>query len=140
MKAYTDRETADFLAACKTIAIVGLSDEPSKDSHRVASYLQSQGYDIIPVNPNERSVLGRASVDSLLTVQGSVDLVVVFRKPEAVPEIVKQAQAIHAKGIWLQLGITSDGAEQAARAAGLFVVSNRCVMTEHRRLLESAQL
>ena len=128
---YVDEDTADFLQSVKTIAVVGLSDDPSKDSYRVASYLQAQGYEVIPVNPFVDTVLGRPAKASLLDIEGPVDLVDVFRKPEEIPAIVADAIAAGARGIWLQ----APGAEELAREKGLFVTSNRCLMVEHRRLL-----
>jgi predicted CoA-binding protein len=136
----TDSQIGEFLKKTKTIAVAGLSDDPSRDSYRVASYLQSQGYEIIPVNPNVREVLGRRAVASLRDVTKPVDLVDVFRRSGAVPEIVDDAIAIGAKGVWLQSGITHPGAETRASEAGLFAVSDRCLMVEHRRLLAHMQL
>jgi len=135
-----DKDLADFLASTKTLAIVGLSDDPSRDSHEVGSYLQSQGYRVIPVNPNVKTVLGRPAVSALSDITEHVDLVVVFRKPEHAAAIVDDAVEIGARGVWLQLGISAPEAEARARAKGLVVVSNRCLMVEHRRLLASAQI
>ncbi len=132
---YMDGDAADFLRGVKTIAVVGLSDDPSKDSHRVASYLQAQGYEVIPVNPFVDTVLGRPAKASLRDIEGPVDLVDVFRKPEEIPAIVADAIAVGARGIWLQAGLQAPGAEESAREQGLFVASNRCLMAEHRRLL-----
>lgn len=140
MNSYSDREIADFLASVRTIAVVGLSDRPERDSYQVAAYLQSQSYELIPVNPNAHMILGRPARKSLQEVTGGVDLVDVFRKPEAVPGIVEEAISIGAKGIWLQLGVTHPVAEAKAREAGLFVISDRCLMVEHRRLLAHSQL
>lgn len=125
----------EFLSRARTIAVVGLSDNPARDSYEVGSYLQAQGYEIIPVNPNAKMILGRVPHQSLCDVEGPVDLVDVFRRSEEVPTIVDDAIAIGAKGIWLQLGIENAAAEQKARAAGLFVISNRCMKVEHMRLL-----
>lgn len=135
-----DSLISDRLREVRTIAIVGLSADPARDSHRVASYLQSQGYEIIPVNPHVRMALGRPAVASLRDVTGPIDLVDVFRRSEAVPEIVDDAIAVGAKGVWLQSGITHPEAEARARAAGLFTVADRCLMVEHRRLLAHVQV
>lgn len=135
-----DSLISERLQEARTIAVVGLSDDPARDSHCTASYLQSQGYDIIPVNPNIRMALGRPAVASLHEVTGPVDLVDVFRKSVAVPEIVDDAIAIGAKGVWLESGVTHPESEARARAAGLFTISDRCLMTEHQRLLAHAQL
>ncbi len=140
MSMLSDKEIADFLASIKTIAVVGLSEDPAKDSHVVGSYLQSQGYELVPVNPKARTVLGRKAYAKLADVEGKIDLVEVFRKSEEVAGIVDDAIAIGAKGIWLQLGIHDEVAEQKARKAGLFVISNCCLMVEHRRLLAHAEL
>ncbi len=130
-----DEQTARFLRQIKTIAVVGLSNNPGRISYEVAAYLQSQGYEIVPVNPNARMVLGRSAQPSLRDVQGKIDLVDVFRKSDAVAEIIDDAIAVGAGGIWLQLGIGDEEAEKRARDAGMFVISNRCLMMEHRRLL-----
>ena len=129
-----DEQAARFLRQITTIAVVGLSDNPGRNSYEVAAYLQSQGYEIVPVNPNARMVLGRTARPSLRDVEGKIDLVDVFRKSEAVAEIIDDAIAVGAGGVWLQLGISDEEAEKRARDAGLFVVSNRCLMMEHRRL------
>lgn len=140
MNGYTDRDVADFLSQSKYVAVVGLSQAPAKDSYQVASYLQSQGYELIPVNPNARTILGRETLKSLRDVTKPVDIVVVFRKPEDVPPVIDDAIAVKAKGVWLQVGITSPAAEAKALEAGLFVMSDRCIMTQHRRLLAHAKL
>lgn len=136
----TNEQTAEFLSQIKTIAVVGLSDDPGRNSYEVAAYLQSQGYEIVPVNPNVRMVLGSPAKASLRDVQGSALLVDVFRKSEAVSDIIDDAIAIGAKGVWLQLGVGDKEAEKRAEDAGLFVVSNRCLMVEHRRLLAHREL
>lgn len=130
-----DTDAADFLQTVKTVAVVGLSGDPSKDSHRVASYLQAQGYEVIPVNPFVGTVLGRPAKASLRDIEGPIDLVDVFRKVEEIPAVVADAIAVGARGIWLQAGLRAPAAEQAARENGLFVASNQCLMAEHRRLL-----
>lgn len=135
MDGFVDDEIAQFLRGIKRIAVVGLSQDPARDSHRVASYLQSQGYEIVPVNPRVTSVLGQKSYPDLQAVPGIIDLVDVFRKSEEVSAIVDQAIAIGVKGIWLQLGIEDAQAQDRARAAGIRVISNYCLMVEHRRLL-----
>lgn len=116
----------------KTIAVVGLSSDPARASHGVARYFQSQGYRIIPVNPNETEVLGEKSYPDLLSVPETIDLVNVFRRPEHVPAIVDQAIAVGARAIWLQQGITHPEAEAKAREAGLLVVADACMMVMHR--------
>lgn len=131
----TDDDMRTLLTAARTIAVVGLSDRPERDSHRVAAYLQAHGYTIFPVNPNVTEVLGRRAYASLLDVPAPVDIVNIFRRPEAVPAIVDEAIAIGARAVWMQLGIAHSAAAERARAAGMTVVSDRCIMVEHRRLL-----
>lgn len=133
----------EILTKYKTVAVVGLSRDPSKDSNRVATYLQSQGYRIIPVNPTTDEVLGEKSYKSLLDtpeeIQKRIEIVDIFRPSADVPSIVEQAVELkerHDKPyvIWMQLGIINEQAAGTARAAGLTVVMNRCMMQEHKKL------
>jgi predicted CoA-binding protein len=128
-------EVAQLLRATHTIAVVGLSDKPHRDSHRVAAYMQRRGYRIIPVNPAVSEVLGEKAYAQLEDVPEKIDLVNVFRRADAVPEVVDSAIAVGAGAVWLQLGIVHDDAASKARAAGLRVVQDQCLMVEHRRLL-----
>jgi predicted CoA-binding protein len=128
----TPEEMRDILQGARTVAVVGLSDNPERASHRVAAYLQAHGYRIIPVNPMLKEVLGEKAHARLRDVQEPVDLVDVFRQPEHVPEIVEDAIAIGAKAVWLQEGIVHNAAADRARAAGLKVVMDRCALKEHR--------
>lgn len=130
-----EAEIRELLESAHSIAIVGLSEKPHRDSYRVAAYLKNAGYQIIPVNPRVQQVLGERSYPSLRDVPGPVDIVNVFRKPEAVLEIVSEAIAIGAKSIWTQLGIAHNKSADEARAAGLKVVMNKCIMIEHARLV-----
>jgi uncharacterized protein len=123
----------DLLRQSKTIAVVGLSSNPLRPSHEVASYLQSAGYQIIPVNPNESEVLGQRSYPRLEDVPVPIDIVDVFRRPEHVPAIADSAIAIHAKCLWLQQGITHVQAAAKARSAGLFVIEDACLFIEHKK-------
>jgi len=123
----------DLLRQSKTIAVVGLSSDPRRPSHEVASYLQSAGYTIIPVNPNESEVLGQKSYARLKDIPVSVDIVDVFRRPEEVPPVADSAIAIHAKALWLQQEITSPQAAAKASAAGLLVVEDACLLIEHKK-------
>lgn len=125
-------EMERLLATAKTVAIVGLSPKPHRDSYQVAAYLQQHGYRVIPVNPKAVEILGEPCYPSLLEVPGPVDIVNIFRKPEAVPEIVEAAIAVRAKAVWMQMGIVHNAAADRARAAGLTVVMSRCIMVEHR--------
>jgi uncharacterized protein len=134
LKNATSAEVRQILTAFKTVAVVGLSDKPDRDSHRVAAYLQQAGYRIIPVNPNLAEVLGEKSYLTLRDVPGPVEVVDIFRKPDAVPAIVADAIAIGAKAVWMQDGIVHNAAADQARAAGMLVVMSKCMLREHRRL------
>jgi hypothetical protein len=123
-----------ILASARTVAVIGLSDKPDRDSHHVAAYLQAHGYRIIPVNPNVSTVLGEKAYPNLREVLEPVDIVDIFRKPDAVPEIVDEAIARRAQVIWMQEGIAHNAAADKARAAGLQVVMNKCMLKEHRNL------
>ncbi len=124
----------DFLRSARTIAVVGLSSNPLRPSHGVAAYLQAQGYRVIPVNPGETSVLGETAYSRLEDVPLPVDIVDVFRRSDAVPDIAASAIAVGAKMLWLQEGVTHPAAEAQARAAGLLVASDRCILKAHRAL------
>jgi uncharacterized protein len=123
----------EILKNSKTIAVVGLSANPSRASYGVAAYMQAAGYRIIPVNPNEREVLGEKSYARLEDVPEKVDIVNVFRRTEEVPPVVESAIRIGARTVWMQLGITNESAAEKARAAGLNVVEDKCIMVERRR-------
>jgi predicted CoA-binding protein len=135
MTAPTDAELRHILQTTRTIAVVGLSADPEKPSHEVAAYLQAQGYRIVPVNPRGGTILGETVYPDLATVPGPVDLVDVFRPAEACADVARQAVAVRAKALWLQLGIVNDEAARLAREAGLAVVMDRCTLREHQRLL-----
>lgn len=124
----------EILRTARTIAVVGLSSKPWRPSYGVAEYMQRAGYRIIPVNPNEREVLGEKSYPDLESVPERVDIVNVFRRSEFVPEIVEAAIRIGARVVWLQEGVRHDEAADRARQAGLEVVQDRCILKEHRRL------
>ncbi len=124
---------SEILKNHKRIAVVGLSDKPYRPSHGVAKLMHSEGYEVIPVNPNCVEVFGKKSYSSLLDVPGEVDLVDVFRRPEYVDEIVDQAIQIGAKSLWLQLGVINHPAAQKALDAGLDVVMDRCWAIEYNR-------
>lgn len=126
---------ADLLRNAKTIAVVGLSDKPMRPSYGVSQYMQRTGYRIIPVNPNcDKEVLGEKAYCRLEDIPEPVDIVNVFRRSEYVPEIVDSAIRIGAKGVWMQEGVEHAAAAEKARAAGLEVVQDRCILKEHRRL------
>lgn len=124
---------ADILSQYRTIAVVGLSSNPMRPSYGVAQYMQSRGYRIIPVNPNESEVLGEKAYARLEDVPEPVDIVDVFRRPEFVPAVVESAIRIKAPVLWLQEGVTHPAAERAAEEAGMLVVADRCILKEHRR-------
>ena len=123
----------ELLRRAKTIAVVGLSSNPRRPSHEVASYLQSVGYTIIPVNPNERKVLGEKCYARLEDVPVPVDIVDVFRRAEEVVPVAEAAVRIGAKALWMQLGISNEEAAAKAHAAGLLVVEDACLLVEHKR-------
>lgn len=117
-----------------TIAVVGLSDDPTRASYRVSAYMQRAGYKIIPVNPSITQVLGEVSYPSLRDLQEKPDLVNVFRLPRVIPSIVDEMIALDLKQLWTQVGIEHPEAAQRAEQAGIRVVMDRCLMVEHRRL------
>jgi uncharacterized protein len=122
-----------LLNTVKTIAVVGLSNDPMRPSYGVSSYMQQQGYRIIPVNPTVSEVLGERSYPDLSSVREKIDLVNVFRRPEFVPDIVAEAIRLKLPAIWLQEGVIHQDAAQKAREAGISVVMDRCILKEHRR-------
>jgi predicted CoA-binding protein len=122
-----------ILERYKTLVVVGLSSKPRRPSYGVAAYMRTHSYRIIPVNPNEKSVLGEKAYPSLKDVPDPVECVVVFRKPEHVPEVVEDAILKGAKVVWLQEGIVHDQAAQRARKAGLEVIQDRCILKEHAK-------
>ena len=127
-----DRIT-DLLKTAKTIAVVGLTDSPLRPSYGVSHYMQSQGYRIIPVNPNITDWMGEKAYASLLDVPEKIDIVDVFRRPDAVPDVVEQAIEIKAPAIWMQEGVIHEEAAEKAREAGIFVVMDLCILKEHRK-------
>ena len=135
----SEQELRSILGEAKTIAVVGLSSDPSKASHRVAKYLQTKGYRIVPVNPNETEVLGERAYPSLLDIPERVDAVDVFRRPEHTPDIARQAVQIGAKVLWLQMDIVNDDARRIAEDGGLDVVMGVCMMAMHRRLARTRE-
>ena len=122
-----------ILERYRRIAMVGLSSNPFRPSHFAAIYLLSEGYDVVPVNPRESTVLGRLSYPSLSAIPGPIEVVDIFREPAAVPAIVEEAIAMSAKVVWMQLGVIHEEAAGRARAAGLEVVMDRCMKIEHAR-------
>lgn len=129
----------EILKNSRTVAIVGVSPKEDRPSYRVASYLKSQGYDMIPVNPACSEVLGEISYPDLLSLPRPVDVVDIFRRSEDVPQIVEQAIKIKAKVVWMQEGIVNEAAARTAQQAGLKVVMDHCMRKEHLRFKESQQ-
>jgi uncharacterized protein len=123
----------DILTRYKTIAVVGLSSNPSRPSYGVTEYMQSAGYHIIPVNPNETDVLGEPSYATLDEVPQKIEIVDIFRRPEEVPPVVDAAIKTGAKVIWMQLGVANQAAAEKARAAGITVVMDACLLIEHKK-------
>ncbi len=128
-----------ILASSKSIAVVGLSNRRMRASFGVAQYLQTAGYHVIPVNPNETEVLGEKSYARLLDVPGPVDIVDIFRRSVFVPEIVDSAIRIGARCVWMQEGVVHAEAAERARRAGLFVMMNSCILKEHIRRARELQ-
>ena len=126
---------AELLKNARTIAVVGLSDSPFRASYGVSEYMQSEGYRIIPVNPDIRSSLGETAYASLEAVPEKIDIVNIFRRPERVPEVVDEAIRLKLPAIWLQEGVIHEAAAKKAQDAGIFVVMDRCILKEHRRYL-----
>lgn len=122
-----------ILDECRTIAVVGLSSDPSRASHGVSSYMRRNGYKVIPVNPNETSVFGEKSYPDLAAVPEQIDLVDVFRRSAEAGKAVDEAIAVGAKAVWLQEGVIDRDAAQRALDAGLLVVMDRCWLKEHMR-------
>jgi hypothetical protein len=131
---HTDAEIKEILSKYKKVAVIGMSREEGKASHEIPSYLIRKGYDVIPVNPNTDSILGRKSYNSIGEVTDDIDIVDVFRPSEKVLAVVKDAILKNPKVIWLQEGISNDEARKAAEGSGILFVFNRCMMKEHIRL------
>jgi predicted CoA-binding protein len=127
----------EVLTSSKIIAVVGLSSRRSRASYGVSQYMQDQGYRIIPVNPNETEVLGEKAYATLEEVPEKIDIVNIFRRSDQVLPIVESAIGIGAKAVWMQEDVIHEDAAAKARAAGLFVVMDRCILKEHRVMLFS---
>jgi predicted CoA-binding protein len=123
-----------ILKTYRKVAVVGLSPKPDRPSHQVASYLKEQGYRIIPVNTYAKEILGETCYTSLSSIPEPVDVVDIFRRPEAVLPIVEEAIKLGAKAVWMQEGVINEEAASLAKGAGLLVVMDRCMLKEHRKL------
>ena len=130
-----DADMIEMLRNGKTIAVVGLSSKRLRPSHGVAGYMQQHGYRIIPVNPAETEVLGEKAYTTLADVPDIIDIVDVFRRSDAVPEIVDEVLRLGIPYLWLQEDVIHETAAAKARTAGVKVVMDRCILKEHRRLL-----
>lgn len=135
MMSHRDETLLEILKRVETIAVVGLSSKEHRAGYTVPAYLQAQGYRIVPVNPHLDRALGEQAYPDLLSLPFPVDMVLIFRRPEAVPPVVEQAIEIGAGVVWMQLGITHQSAAEQAREAGIEVVMDSCMAIEHRRLL-----
>lgn len=130
-----DQMLKEILLSAKTIASVGLSSNPQKESYGVVLYLKNHGYRIIPVNPSAAEIMGEKAYPDLSSVPEKIDVVQIFRKPEDVPPVVEEAIKVGAKVVWMQEGIVNEEAAAMARAAGLQVVMDACMRVNHRRLI-----
>ena len=126
-----DQDAVALVLAMKTVAVVGCSPKPERPGHYVAAYLKEQGYRVVPVNPGHQELLGETCYPDLSSIPFPVDVVDVFRNPEVVEPVIDEAIKIKAKALWLQDGITHPEGEKRARAAGLLVVSNDCMLRQH---------
>ncbi len=132
-----DSKLREILVESRTIAVVGLSPKPERDSHEVAHYLQQAGYRIIPVNPTAKEILGEKVYPDLASIPEKIDIVDIFRRSEHVPPIVDEAIRVGAKTVWMQLGVVNEEAAKKAADAGLNVVMDRCTLREHKRLFQA---
>jgi uncharacterized protein len=132
------KRISEILDRARTIAVVGLSGKRYRPSYGVAEYLKMSGYRIIPVNPNEKEVLGEKCYPTLDAVPGEVDIVDIFRRSECVPEIVEAAIRKGAKAVWMQEGVANEAAARRAEEAGMAVVEDRCILKDHRRLAHAS--
>ncbi len=123
-----------ILSESKTVAVVGLSHKEERDSYRVAAYLQKNGYKIVPVNPAREEILGEKCYKSVGDIPFRVDVVDVFRKPSALPELAEQIVAVKPGAVWFQIGVVNEKAAKTVRAAGIDFVQNLCMMAEHSKL------
>jgi predicted CoA-binding protein len=130
-----DKMMKDILLSTQTIASVGLSSNPARESYGIVRYLKSQGYRVIPVNPTATEIMWEKSYPDLGSVPEKIDVVQIFRKPEDVPPIVDDAIKVGAKVVWMQEGIVNEEAAQKAREAGLQVVMDACMRATHQRLI-----
>jgi len=131
----TQDDIRTVLTNAHTIAMVGASDKPDRDSYRVMEYLIASGYRVIPVNPTVEQIQGQRSYASLREIREEIDVVDIFRRSDAVAPIVEEAIAIGAPVVWMQLDVVNEEAAETARKAGLQVIMDRCIKVEHQRML-----
>ncbi len=130
-----DKTITDILKTARTIAVVGASPKPWRDSSRIAQVLMEEGYEVFPVNPNYPEVLGKKCYPDLKSIPSKVDIVDIFRNPEQVEEIIDDAIEVKAKTVWMQLGVVNAQAARKAEQAGLQVVMDHCIAVDHARLI-----
>lgn len=131
----SDEELRTLLTESKTIAVIGASPKPWRDSGEIAAFLMRKGYTVYPVNPKYDEILGVTSYPNLKSIPDKIDLVDIFRNPADVMPVIDEAIAVGAKAVWMQLGVVNEEAAQKADDAGLKVVMDRCIAVEHRALL-----
>ncbi len=124
-----------ILQEARTIAVVGASEKPWRDSYSIMQYLKRKGYVVYPVNPKYREIDGDQCYPNLASIPAAIDIVDVFRRPSEVPGVVQEAVAVGAKTLWLQLGVVHEQAAAEAERAGLHVIMDRCIAIEHRQLI-----
>jgi predicted CoA-binding protein len=130
-----DEELKKLLSATKTIAVVGASPKPWRDSGAIAEFLKNKGYKVFPVNPQYQEVLGMKCYPDLKSIPEKIDMVDIFRNPDDVEPVIEEAIAVGAKSVWMQLGVVNETAASTAEMAGLSVVMDRCIAIEHRALM-----
>lgn len=136
-KIVSNEEIDEILRTYRTVAVVGISDKANRPSFEVAHYLKENGFRIIPVNPRLKEVLGEKAYKTLKDIPDPVDIVDIFRRPEAIPPVVDDAIEIGARVVWMQLGLANNEAAHKAEENGLVAVQNRCIKIEHARYLKS---
>lgn len=134
-----DNQICRLLHQYRTVAVVGLSPKPERDSHRVARFLQEQGYRVIPVNPGQTEILGETCYPSLSEIPEPVEIVDVFRRPEAIAPIAEEAMRIGARVFWMQLGIRHEAAAEKLRQHPMTVIMDRCIKIEQMRCAEESR-
>ncbi len=131
----TDQELKDLLTRSKTIAVIGASPKPWRDSGSIAEMLNRKGYKVYPVNPKYQEILGMKCYPNLKSIPEKIDIVDIFRNPDNVEPVIDEAIAVGAKSVWMQLGVINQTAAKKAEEAGLDVVMDRCISVEHRALV-----